>query len=483
MRRGPGIVVVAAVAVLGLTGCSTATEVPRARQSVSDVALSGCDTVKCTGTLEGAAYEILLPSSWNGTLLIYSHGYRSAQPTPPDFEPVSTAPEPAPGWSSGAKEVGQALLDQGYALAGSAYASNGWAVADGVAAAEQLHDFFVNNVADPYRTYVWGDSLGGLITQTVAEKHPEWVDGVAPFCGALAGIVPNLDLALDVAYATKELLYPRMRLTGFTSYEDAVRTWQQAVKRVVAAAEDTEGGGTAAILFIGMLVDAPSQTSMFDGSTLESSVKATVEGIATALGFGTFGRYDVEQRFGGNPSTNDGTDYAARISPAEAELIDAVTAGKAADLVATLQQGTRVGADAAARQRAQAEGGDPQGTVTAPTITLHTAADPLVIVQNESFFRHRYEQATSAGTATAGLVQLFTAAPPAYPQDPGAPYGAGHCNFTPQSRVAVIDLLDAWARDGVAPTPAAAAEAFGDDSGFAPDFRPGPWPDPRALEP
>ena len=34
--------------------------------------------------------------------------------------------------------------------------------------------------------------------------------------------------------------------------------------------------------------------------------------------------------------------------------------------------------------------GDPKGTITRPTITLHTAADPLVIVQNETVLLDRY---------------------------------------------------------------------------------------------
>ena len=126
-----------------------------------------------------------------------------------------------------------------------------------MAAAEDLQRFFSENVGQPYRTLVWGDSLGGLITQTIAEKHPEWVDGAAPLCGAVAGVVPNMNLALDVSYATKTLLYPEMKLTGYTSYEESVETWEEAVKRVVAAASDTAGGGTAKVLTIAAIVDAP----------------------------------------------------------------------------------------------------------------------------------------------------------------------------------------------------------------------------------
>ena len=44
---------------------------------------------------------------------------------------------------------------------------------------------------------------------------------------------------------------------------------------------------------------------------------------------------------------------------------------------------------------------------------------------------------------TGGLLQLFTVPPPEYSQETGAPYGAGHCNFTPESRIAVIELPEA----------------------------------------
>src|SRR5688572_17992343 len=195
-RSRIAVLAVAAIALVPvLTGCgseSAALEKAEVERSTDrDVAFKSCDEVECTGDIDGAAYEIALPEKWNGTLLLYSHGYRQAQAAPPDFETPSTAAEPAPGWSGGQKEVGQALLDQGYALAGSAYASNGWAVAEGIEAGEKLHKFFVEKVGEPDRTYVWGDSLGGLVTEVLAERNPDWVSGSAPLCGVLAGPALN----------------------------------------------------------------------------------------------------------------------------------------------------------------------------------------------------------------------------------------------------------------------------------------------------
>jgi hypothetical protein len=474
MSRRIAALALVAVGALVVSGCSSSATVPRARQSATDVALHACDQVSCTGTLNGAPYTIELPASWNGTLLLYSHGYRYAQPAPPEFAPVETTPTDAPD-----DTTAKALLAQGYALAGSAYASNGWAVADGVKAAEDLHAFFADSVGEPYRVEVWGDSLGGLITETIAEKHPEWVDGVAPFCGALAGVVPNMDLSLDVSYAIKTLIDPSLKLTGYTTYQDAVQNWTHAVTALVKGASDTTGGGTAKVLYIADLVDAPTQTETFDGSSVQSRVKATVEALATALGYATFARYDLEDRFGGNPSGNADVDYATRISDSERSLIDSVEPGGTAHFDALMAAGQRVTPDAAALANARSEGGDPQGTIQDPTITLHTAADPLVIVQNETFFADRAAAATTAGTGTGQLVQLFTRAPATYPEKPGAPYGAGHCNFTSASRVAVIDLLTRWVQDGVYPGAAAVAAAMGQQSGYVPVFAPGPWPSSR----
>ena len=50
-----------------------------------------------TGTIDGAAYIIQVPATWNGTLLLWSHGYRApgsanpAENAPADLGPVAGA--------------------------------------------------------------------------------------------------------------------------------------------------------------------------------------------------------------------------------------------------------------------------------------------------------------------------------------------------------------------------------------------------------
>jgi pimeloyl-ACP methyl ester carboxylesterase len=433
------------------------------RSTATAVPFTGCDKAACTGTLAGAKYEIELPRSWNGTLLLFSHGYRSAEPAPPDFAPVQTDAQDAP-----TDAVAQALLAKGYALAGSAYASNGWAVADGVAAGEQLHDFFVQKVGRPDRTYVWGESLGGLVTEMLAEKHPDWVAGAAPLCGVLGGTNLNFDLAMDLAYGVKTLLVPGLKTADYGSYEEAKASFEQARKAVLAATGSAAGLGKLALL--AALVDAPAQTASYDGSTLQSRGAALVESILTGLAFGTTARQELEQRVGGNPSGNTDADYASRVSPAERTLLDAVAPGSAARNLALLAAGTRIAPDPAARQKF-AGLGTPTGDIKVPTLTLHTEADPLVLVQNEAVFAGKVAASTRK---TADLVQLYTKAPARYAKP--APYGAGHCNFTADELTGTVSALDGWVRGGVYPTGPALTSAFGSDPGLDLSYRPGPWP-------
>ncbi len=464
---GAALVLVAALTASACGGESA--ELSAAQREMStrtDVPFASCDEVACTGEIDGASYDIRMPDEWNGTLLLYSHGYRQAEPSPPDFEPVDTEPAPAPG-----EEVGAALLAQGYALAGSAFATNGWDVLDGVAAGEALHDFFVEKVGEPDRVYVWGDSLGGLITQTLAEKHPKWVSGAAPLCGVLGGGNLNLDLALDVAYAVKTLIYPELKLTGYASHDEAVANWEGAFEAITAAGGDL-ATGVPAILMVASVVDAPTKTRTYDGSTVESQVRARAESILTALGYGTFGRYEIEQRVGGNASGNDGVDYSSRIDEAEQALIETVAAGSTRDMLSALQNGKRVAADPTARTQF-AVMGNPTGRLQDPTVTLHTTADPLVLVQNEAVFADRV---ASAANRSADLLQLYTTPPASYSPETGAPFGAGHCNFTTEQRVGVIALLDSWVREGTLPGSGSVARFFGGDESVTAAFTPPSWP-------
>ena len=424
--------------------------------------VNGCDTFACAGDLEGASYEIQIPDEWNGTLLLWSHGYRQARPAPPGFEPVSTEAESAP-----TDEVAEALLGNGYALAGSAYRSNGWAVADAVEDQSTLYDFFVQNAGEPERVVVWGASLGGLITQTLAEQV-DWADAAVPYCGVLGGTVDNFDVALDASVAFKALIDPQLKVTGYSSFEEAVAEWTRAVRALETSVGDLSEG-PARIRTIAAMVDAPAQTQNQDGASLSSEIAAYGEALATALGYSTFVRYELEQRAGGNPSQNLDADYSLRVDLDEFSRIDSLSGGRAQELIDLVEAVPKVAADPGARARA-AELGQPTGDLSVPTLAVHTAADPLVIVQNQTLFGDR----VADNGDTDSLKQLVTVAPRSF--TPPAEYGAGHCVFTTSEWVAGPVLMSQWLDTGTAPEDEAIRSAFGTNTGLNLEYTPPPWP-------
>jgi len=292
-------------------------------------------------------------------------------------------------------------------------------------------------------------------------------------CGAVSGPTMNLDLALDVAFAVKTLIDPSLKLTGYSSAQDANTNWTHAADALKTAAADTAHGGTAKVLFIAALVGASNRTQTYDGADIVSQVKGTVESLLTALAYGTAGRYEIEQRVGGNPSDNSKADYWARIS-SDTALLLAELGGDPGGYAKQLAAAPRVTADAAARQKFVGLG-DPSGRIVVPTVTMHTEADPLVLVQNEGVLAQRARVAGRSGE----LSQLFIAPPAKYSETTGAPYGAGHCNFNDRQRLALVQTLDSWVRHDTYPVQAGLVGRFG--AGYDPNFAPGPWPTTPAV--
>src|ERR1700677_448520 len=100
---------------------------------------------------DGATYLIEVPANWNGTLFLYSHGYV----TPGAANPATDVGDPA---------TRAFMLESGFALAGSSYATTGWAVQQALPDQIEVLEIFSRIVGHPHRTIAWGHSLGGVIT-------------------------------------------------------------------------------------------------------------------------------------------------------------------------------------------------------------------------------------------------------------------------------------------------------------------------------
>ena len=108
---------------------------------------------------DGSTYTIEMPADWNGTLLLYSHGYV----TPGEPNPAADASDP---------RTAAYLLAHRFALAGSSYASTGYAVEEGLHDQIDVLDTFAKRVGKPKHTIAWGHSMGGIITAGLVQTHP-----------------------------------------------------------------------------------------------------------------------------------------------------------------------------------------------------------------------------------------------------------------------------------------------------------------------
>ncbi len=137
------------------------------------------------GELHGAPYRIRVPATWNGTLLVFAHGYRDKADHPGEIDNRNADIAP-----SAALEA--PLLAQGYALAGSAYRDNGWEVEGAI---QDTKDLTVP------RTILWGVSLGSFVTFESMEHFGGVYDGALAMCGAGAGSTRVWDTGLDLYLA------------------------------------------------------------------------------------------------------------------------------------------------------------------------------------------------------------------------------------------------------------------------------------------
>jgi pimeloyl-ACP methyl ester carboxylesterase len=371
-----------------------------------------------TGTLaDGATYVIDVPVNWNKKLLLYSHGY--------------TAPGSAnPAYDYGDPYTASFLFAEGYALAGSSYATTGWAVHEAIPDQIATLDAFQSAVGTPTETIAWGHSLGGMITAGLVQQYPTRFNGALPMCGVLAGGVGLWNEALDGAFAFNTLLAGgSLQIVGITN---PTQNYDNAEAVIVAAQSTAQG--RARIALAAALAGVPG---WYDPSTPEPlpSDYATQEfNQAEWLAYVDFAfqfyyRAELEARAGGNPSFNTGVNYTQQLNRSghygEVQaLYLAAGLNLSADL-ATLKTTARNAADPGALTYLS-ENIIYNGELTIPVLTLHTTGDGLVPVPDEK----AYSQVVHEAGDTALLKETFI-------------HRAGHCEFTPAETITALQTLDA----------------------------------------
>ena len=424
-----------------------------------------------SGTIGKAAWTAKVPTAWNGTLLLWNHGIRTT------IDP-NRAAEWAPKGTDG--DTTEALLAKGYALVGSSYSSNGFAVRDAVNDDIALLAEFTQRFGKPARTYVWGASLGGLVTETLAEERPDLVTAAAPACGVLAGSVPIGDQTLDTLVMARTFFAPTLKVGGYTSDAEAAAAVETLKTAVTSALADpaTQTGAVGRLLGITALQGLPMQTRNYNGASTTSQAGAAAETVLTQAGAAILNYRDAVARTGGYPATNVGTSYVGRATPEAVARFEAL--GLPGSLLRSYgltldRRAVRVPANTTARATARRLG-TPTGNAVVPTVTMHTAYDPFVTASNEALFASRV---TAAG-ATAKVLQLYVT-PPAYSDasattGSGAPYGAGHCTFTSGQWTQLLSTLETFVASGKPSLDSvAAAWKTAGVPGLSTTFAPLPW--------
>jgi pimeloyl-ACP methyl ester carboxylesterase len=365
----------------------------------------------------GATWIADLPANWNGTLLLYSHGYNPGPANPPVNSPGPAAAE--------------ALLARGYALAGSSYSRAGW-VTD-TAARDQLDTLRAVTalIGRPRHAIALGTSFGGMITGQLAERGGRLFDGAVATCGLMGGGIDLHNYQLDGSHAIAQLLLTgqQVKLVNFTDPAEAFATGDRMVAALDQAQASPEGRARTALITALYQEPAwvPGQPKPAPGD-IEAQVAGQSQNLRAILPFILAGRHDMEQSAGGNPTWNKGVDYRRQLAESgRLPLVAQLYRRAGVELHADLRLLTRtadVTADPAA-YRWMLRTSTLTGRLDIPVLTLHTTDDGLVPVQHEE----EYAEDVHDSRSTALLRQAYTDS-------------AGHCTFTAAELVAAVVTME-----------------------------------------
>ena len=471
----------------------------------------------CQGaTSDSAPYVMQIPANFNGTLVLYSHGYRPNVPIPagiPGYGGYTVTNTPQPGPLPGGKDTSVIayLLGNGYAVAGSGFARQGWNADAAIATDAELIGVFKAQYPSTKHVVAWGESLGGYITQGLAEKYPDLVDAVAPMCMA-ENLPAELTAAGDFLWGFKTLFDPSIKggnySPGAAGYAEAMGdlvkiftalgklqagissgAWPDTSSATGKALAAAGVPSRSALLLLGLMAGLPTQSAHFDSvSGPDGPLKVTfplavspalaiLENGATAAALAVLVTQDVEQQAGGAVFDNTKTDYAARIENERVVFNAALSGNTVIDALLAALSPLNPGApravgnpSAMAKMNTMLMHSD---VVNVPTITMVGVADPVTPAGASMRLANLYADQYAAEKEKAykdyaktreyippkkKLISIWSLTPPAYTtftsagapitSTPAAP-GTNHCNFTAAQYLVVAKELVFAGQNGI----------------------------------
>ncbi len=281
-----------------------------------------------TGILNGAEYRIDIPRAWNGSLIVWFHGYaehgatfHASEHLHPDLE---------------------TFADRHYAVAQSAYSEGGWAVQQAYPETETLRRYFNKTYGNPKETYVAGGSMGGALVMITLELNPKPYLGGLDLCGAVGPTFVSFDrrFAMRAAF---DVYFPGIMgplVPVPPDYEDTAAVRERITNALRASPEKA----TLVRNLMGLHTDA---------------------NVARDISYFTFVVADIQRRAGGNAFDNRNWIYTGTnpsSSATDSELNEGVR---------------RYIADRKARDYLTRHY-TPTGRLGRPMLAIHTIYDPVI---------------------------------------------------------------------------------------------------------
>ena len=471
----------------------------------------------CVGvTSDGAPYSMMVPANFGGTVALYSHGYRYNIDIPVGIPliggyKVTNTPEPVPG---GNAEVAQYLFSQGVAVVGSGFARQGWNADSAIKTNIELIGLFKAQFPKTTKVVAWGNSLGGFITQAMAEKYPNLISAAAPLCMA-GNLDAELEMAGDFVWGLKTLFDPTIKGGNYSAgavgngeaVTDIVKIFTVMGKLQASLATnawpDTSSatgkalaaGGVpprSALLLLGLMSGVPTQSAHFDSirgpagalyltfPLALSPALAILENGTNAAALAVLATQDVEAQAGGAIFDNTKTDYSARIEGERVIYNAALSGNTVIDALLGALSAANPGAPRAVANPAAVAKMNAlhtnTGKINVPTVLMVGLADPitpagasqrLVDLYAEQYAAEKaaaskaYQSSRSYAAPTNKLLMLWNTPPASYTKfnEAGSPItstpaaqGTNHCNFTSAQLVLVAKSMVQASNTGKLPS-------------------------------
>ncbi len=485
---------------------NTVVSIPTAAQAAPACTTANFVTTCLGATTDTAPYMLITPANFNGTVYLWSHGYRPNVDVPAGIPgyggyKVTNTPEPAPG---GNPQVIGALLAKGYAVMGSGFARQGWNANSAVKTNVELIGIYKKQYPKTTKVISWGNSLGGFQSQYLAEKHPELISSAGALCLS-SDVTAISDTAADALWLIKTFFDPTIKggnySAGAAGYAEAMGDLVKVFTvighfQAAIAANPTAPAWPAtskvpdalkavpsrsALVLTALLTGVPMQSAHFDSTSAPAGIPAAsalsfqlainpalaaLENVANAAALATFQIYDLELQTGGVWYDNTATDWAARVADERFIWASALSGESATNaLLGYLAAVPKAKANPDARAKV-AGLGTHTGISKVPTVLYTGLADPIlgasqqqsIIDKHDAYLAQQWPANRDAAVKKRVVNNLlplwgipaekytkFTAAGSPDTTVAATP-GTNHCNFTVKQYVAIAELL-AYAAD------------------------------------